>query len=293
MGLGSRCVRYDLLMTNTKSSEEQTQGANPPTRRGQKVQAAETGLEVLKALGDLGGSASLSALAAKLNEHPAKVHRYLGSLVSAGFVYQRPESTHYVLGVEALTLGLAAQRQQSALLVTEPLITTLCEKLKVTVAVAVMGNRGPVIVRWEEPLQPIVVNVRVGFVMPLLSSATGLAFAAFSSDDQLSVLIDRESRQTPEESRRELPALDSIEKSLEEFRVAGCTWVADTLLRGASGMAAPVFNHKGRVEAVVSLLGVSGAFNITPDGPNGSALLQATTTASRQLGYQCHPRAPG
>jgi DNA-binding IclR family transcriptional regulator len=272
------------MKTNQGSVVQADEAAT--ARRGQKVQAAETGLEVLKALGALGGSASLSVLAAKLEIHPAKVHRYLGSLISAGFVSQHREGARYVLGVEALTLGLAAQRQQSALKVTEQLIAGLSEALEVTVGVAVLGNRGPVIVLWEEPLQPIVVNVRVGFVMPMLWSATGRAFAAFVPFDQVKELIELELRDASSEQKRVLPNLDEVQKMLAQIRSTGYASVTDTLLRGASGMAAPVFNHKGHVEAVVALLGVSGILDVSPEGPNGRALLEATTAASRLMGYQ-------
>src|SRR5688572_26508263 len=86
-----------------------------PARRGEKVQSAETGMTVLKALGQLGGSATLTRLAGQLQEHPAKVHRYLSSLVSSGFVEQDPATSRYVLGREAVLLGLAAQRQSDVL----------------------------------------------------------------------------------------------------------------------------------------------------------------------------------
>ncbi len=272
------------MKTNQRAAEQGNEAVT--VRRGQKVQAAETGLEVLKALGALGGRASLSVLAAKLDVHPAKVHRYLGSLVSAGFVMQSQESAHYVLGVEALTLGLAAQRQQSALSVSEQVIADLSEKLNVTVGAAVLGNKGPVIVRWEEPLQPVVVNVRVGFVMPILWSATGRAFAAYVPFEQVKEHIELELHDASKEQRRSLPNLDAVQKMLTNIRHVGYASVTDTLLRGASGMAAPVFSHKGHVEAVIALLGVSGIFDVSPEGPNGRALLEATKTASRLMGYQ-------
>ena len=161
-------------------------------RHGQKVQSAETGMNVLKALGQLGGAASLTRLAAHLQEHPAKVHRYLSSLISSGFVDQDSATGRYVLGSEAILLGLAAQRQSNALSLAAAEIVELVETLNVSCFVAVMSNHGPVIVRWEEPLQAIVINARVGSIVPVLSSATGLAFAAFHKSDLLDALIERE-----------------------------------------------------------------------------------------------------
>ena len=124
------------------------------------VQSAETGLTVLKVLGQLGGAATLTRLAAALEENSAKVHRYLSSLVSAGFVAQDAATSRYFLGPEAILLGLAAQRQSDVLRLAGAEIARLAEALDVSCFVAVMGSHGPVIVRWEEPVHAIVVNVR-------------------------------------------------------------------------------------------------------------------------------------
>jgi DNA-binding IclR family transcriptional regulator len=45
-----------------------------------------------------------------------------------------------------------------------------------------MGNKGPTIVRIEEPGLPVTVNARVGSVMPLLWSATGRVFLGMLDD---------------------------------------------------------------------------------------------------------------
>src|SRR5256885_14594976 len=73
-------------MTSTAASEIDEPA--PPRERRQRVQAAETCLAVLKALATLGGRASLTAIAGAVEESPAKVHRYLASLMAEGLVEQ-------------------------------------------------------------------------------------------------------------------------------------------------------------------------------------------------------------
>ena len=77
----------------TQSTESEP--SSPPTReRRQRVQSAETGMSVLKGLAHLGGRSSLTALSAHVAESPAKVHRYLASLMEAGLVLQDAVSQH-------------------------------------------------------------------------------------------------------------------------------------------------------------------------------------------------------
>ena len=254
-------------------------------RRGQKVKSAETGMTVLKALGQLGGGATISALAAHVQEHPAKVHRYLSSLISAGFVEQDLARGRYVLGSEAILLGLAAQRQSGALRLAAAETAELVEKLNVSCFVAVMSNHGPVIVHWDEPVQAIVINARVGSIVPVLWSATGLAFAAFHKSDLIDSLIVQELASATDEQRRQFPDRRAVDAMLDGYRTHRCTWVRNSLLQGVSAVAAPIFDASGHVPAVIVAIGVSDSFDVRPEGPNARTLRESAAQVSQRLGY--------
>jgi DNA-binding IclR family transcriptional regulator len=63
---------------------------------------------VLAALAGAGGELSLSALAAAARMPPAKAHRYVVSLVHAGFVERGTRGGSYALGAKAMQVGLVA-----------------------------------------------------------------------------------------------------------------------------------------------------------------------------------------
>src|SRR5690606_40597397 len=90
-----------------------------------------------------------------------------------------PVSLQYYLGAGAIQIGLAAMRLADPLRVAEPALIRLRESLEMTCFIAVMGNKGPTIVRFEEPGLPVTLNVRVGSVLSLLRSATGRLFLAY------------------------------------------------------------------------------------------------------------------
>lgn len=254
--------------------------------RRQRVQSAETGMAVLKGLARMGGRASLTALATHVGESPAKVHRYLASLVEEELVTQDSGSQHYFLGAAAIQIGVAAMRQADPLRLAEPALLQLRESLEVTCFLAVMGNKGPTIVRFEEPGLPITVNVRVGSVLPLLWSATGRAFLGWLGEEaRVRALAEAELAQADARQRASLAPERPIAQLCESVRAAGCAWVRDTNLPGISAIAAPLFDHAGRVRAVITALGASGGFDPDPDGAVGRALREAAAAASRHLGY--------
>ncbi|MGJ7484823.1 IclR family transcriptional regulator [Variovorax sp. LT2P21] len=259
-----------------------------PTRdreRRQRVQSAEMGMAVLKGLARLGGRASLTALSAHVGESPAKVHRYLASLVEEALVMQDSGSQHYHLGAEAIQIGLAAMRQADPIRLAEPALIRLREALEVTCFVAVMGNKGPTIVRFEEPGLPVTVNVRVGSVLSMLWSATGRAFLGFLDESRVRAMAQEELMAAPAELRRQLDPEDPLGVLRSQILAARCAPVQDTYLRGISAVAAPVYDYTGRVCAVLTALGASGGFDPSADGPIAAAVRREAAAASALLGH--------
>lgn len=253
--------------------------------RRQRVQSAETGMAVLKGLAAIGGSASLTALAAQVGESPAKVHRYLASLMQEGMVEQDSTTQRYVLGPELIQIGLAAMRQAEPIRQSEPALVRLRESLEVTCFVAVMGNKGPTIMRFEEPGLPVTVNVRAGSVMSLLWSATGRVFLALLDEARVRRMADAELAAAPSELRALLPGSAPIDGLRREVRATGCATVKDTYLRGISAVAAPVFDFTGRVCAVITALGATGGFDPAADGEIAGAVRREAHATSLKLGY--------
>ena len=257
----------------------------PPRGRRQRVQAAETGMTVLKGLATLGGRASLTALSAQVGEAPAKVHRYLASLSEEGLVAQDAGSQQYFLGPQAIRIGVAAMRQADPIRQAEPALVRLREALEVTCFIAVMGNKGPTIVRFEEPGLPVTVNVRVGSVLSLLWSATGQAFLAYLDDRALRAMAEQELAAAPADLRAVLARKDPIDTLRRQVRAARCACVRDTNLRGISAVSAPLFDHAGKVCAVITALGATGGFDADVNGAIATAVRREADGLSAALGF--------
>ncbi len=277
--------------------------------RRQSVQSADTVVAVLKGLARLGGRATLTALASSIDENPAKLHRYLVSLIDGGLVIQDPVSQHYILGLDTMLIGLAAMHQADPIRIAEPGLIALCEQLQITSFIAVMGNKGPTIVRMEEPMLPVTVNVRVGSVLPLLTSATGRVFlgmhdeplvrrmaneefsryvhsrrvlAPQGADDSQGLSFNPEQVDIPELGESLDTLIGKVQQDISRYH---CTTVIDTNLKGISAVAAPIFNFAGQVAAVVTVLGASGSFDATLTGPTANTVRDQAQRISRQLGF--------
>jgi DNA-binding IclR family transcriptional regulator len=264
-------------------------GAGGARERRQRVQSAQTGMAVLKGLARIGGRASLSGLAAHVGESPAKVHRYLASLIDEGLVAQDTGSQQYLLGPQALMIGVAAMRQADPVRIAEPALVRLREQLEVTAFVAVMGNMGPTIIRFEEPGLPVTVNVRVGSVMSLLWSSTGRIFLGLLDNTHVLAQAEEELAHADASLRAQLDSADPVGALRRSVQAAQCASVKDTNLKGISAVSAPIFDHTGKLCAVLTALGATGGFDASPDGPIAVALRREAAGASALLGYAAPP----
>jgi DNA-binding IclR family transcriptional regulator len=279
-------------ISGTVSETSAPENAAATRERRQRVQSAQTGMAVLKGLARMGGRASLSGLAAHVGESPAKVHRYLVSLIEEGLVAQDSATQQYRLGTEAMMIGVAAMRQADPVRVAEPALARLRESLEVTSFVAVMGNKGPTIVRFEESGLPVAVNARVGSVMSLLWSSTGRTFLGLLDDRRTLEMAQEDFAHAAPDLRALLEARDAndpvgtLRRDVQaQAQKHGCVSIKDTYLKGISAVSAPLFDYNGRICAVLTALGATGGFDPSPEGPIGRNVRNEALAASALLGY--------
>jgi len=303
MPVRARCVCWDawpaeglsgyisvMKLTQGKQTEVAPSQVMPQARRS-RVQAVETGMAVLKGLAYLGGRSNLKALADHVGQSPAKVHRYLASLIDEGLVAQDPVSQQYFLGAESIQIGIAAMRQADPVRAVDLALVRLREAHGVTCFVAVMGNHGPTIVRMEEPGLPVTINVRVGSVLPLMWSATGRVFLGLLDDTRVREMAQSEMGQAAAAGRAALKGRDPIGQLCREVRKHGMATVRGAYLPGISAVAAPVYDHSGRVCSVLTALGASGGFDPDLEAPVARSLRLEAASASARLGYAARPDA--
>lgn len=250
------------------------------------VQSVEVGFALLDVLSKAHGPLMLRDLAAAAGMSAAKAHRYLVSFQRLQLVAQDAASTRYDLGPAALKLGLASLSRLDGVKLARERIAALGEQIGHTLAVAVWGNHGPTIVHWEESPQAVTVNLRLGDVMPLLSSATGRCFAAYLSQDAIAPMLQQEIATAQKQRRADVPAtLAEAWTLLDEVRRRGAARVVDTLLPGIVAFCAPVFGADGHIALGMVALGPVGSFDPEWGGAIDKPLRAAANQLSRDLGY--------
>lgn len=251
------------------------------------IQSVEVGFALLEALSRARGPLMLKDLAADAGMSAAKAHRYLVSFQRIELVVQDSRSARYDLGPAALKLGLASLSRLDAMRLARERVPDMMEQLQHTIALAVWGNHGPTLVHWEESPQAVTANLRLGDVMPLLSSATGRCFGAYLPREKSAALIEEELQRAQRQQRADLPqTLAAVDALYAEIRNHGCARVVDTLLPGICAFCAPVFDADGRVVLGITTLGSIATFDPAWDGPIDTPLRAAAAKLSADLGWR-------
>jgi DNA-binding IclR family transcriptional regulator len=253
-------------------------------KRQRGIQSVEIGLQLALVLADSGRPLQLKEIASRANLSASKVHRYLVSLGRAGLVQQL--DGRYELGRAALDFGLAALGRIDVVRLASPALSQLRDQIGETVFLAIWGNLGATIVRWEESNEPVTLNVRIGSVMPLVTSATGRAFAAFMPWERVRETIAKELallRKRNSDLYMDLPAFKSL---LKKIRAESVSQADGTQLSSISAVSAPVFDSEARMVAAITALGPRGLFDCSVRGPMAKALLAVSRDVSASLGYR-------
>lgn len=248
------------------------------------VQSVEVGLKVLLALAEGGGELTLSEIASLAQMPPAKAHRYLTSLGRAGFVERSDRSNLYLLGGSAVRLGMMALARLDIAEAAEDELRRFRDRFGLAVTLNLWGSHGPIVVRMIESLRPVAVGIRLGWTVPLLQTAGGLVFAAFSSPGLVNPLIDQEIEEYRDRGIT-LSTRQEIDRRLATIRERGIERVRNgNIAPGVTAIAAPIFKQGNELAGVVAVLGSIGSFDESLDGEVAQNLIETVNNISMRLG---------
>ncbi|MBN3789916.1 IclR family transcriptional regulator [Burkholderia sp. Ac-20353] len=275
----------DLAEPDTADTADDAAGDGGEKLRS-GIQSIEVGFRLLDVLTSEPRAMMLRDLAQRAGMSPAKAHRYLVSFSRLGVVSQDPVSGRYELGGFALQMGLARLARVDGVKLARIALTELRDRLDQTVGIAVWGNQGPTIVHWMESSHPAKASLKLGDVMPLLGSATGLLFAAYLPPGKTAAMIERELADTRRSPHHGGPRTRAeVDAVLADVRTHQAARVEGMLLPTIHAFCMPVFDAVGELALAILALGHEGTFDIAWGGEIDAALRECAQKLSYELGY--------
>ena len=161
-------------------------------------------------------------------------------------------------------------------------IERLVRSFDETMALAVWGSHGPTITMWEPASASVSDHLPIGLILPVTSTATGLAFAAHLPAATVSQIAWPETDTSSESAF-------SWEQRLSEVRRHGLVrqqfetfYGSDTLI---NALSAPVLDANGHAVLALTAVGEASRFRADFGSPFAQALKETAEDLSHRLGY--------
>ncbi|MBA2965011.1 flavin reductase [Ramlibacter sp. CGMCC 1.13660] len=186
-------------------------------------------------------------------------------------------------GAGATVSGPNIARLQAVRIATRAM-ADLSDELDETLGLGVWGSHGPTIVRWEESKRPVSENLRTGLVLPVLSSATGLAFAAWLPSELTAAFIESELATTsvlgPDP---ELPGKLAHIRATGVVRLVATERFAELYGGAISAVSVPVVGPDGAMVLALTAIGSTDGLDTSDGGRLVTGMRRCADSVSRRL----------
>jgi flavin reductase (DIM6/NTAB) family NADH-FMN oxidoreductase RutF len=192
------------------------------------------------------------------------------------------------LGVAPVGTEGVMKSQPHAVRLASRAMLRLARTLDKTLALVAWGNHGPTVIAWQAGTTPVAADLPLGLVLPVTSSASGLALAAFLPPAAVDRFVSAELRDHSRQASDEPPlTAQSLENALESVRAAHLAtrrpapFHDDRAL--ANAISAPILSPSGQAVLALTAIGPAEQFDATAHGPCADALRAAADEISAAL----------
>jgi len=224
----------------------------------------------------------VTELSRRLDLHKSTVSRILATLEREGLVGHNPETGKYRLGLSLISLAGVALGRLDVRGVSQPHLNHLVEVSQETVNVTVLDGQECVNVERAASPRPIRYVGWIGRRTPLHCTAAGKVLLSHLPPTERAARLPRPLMRYTGKTIVEDAAL---ENSLKEVHRQGYAIVHEEFEEGFSAIAAPVFDHTGRVAGALSISGPTYRLGSGKIEEYVEPLLETAAAVSADMGY--------
>lgn len=187
----------------------------------------------------------------------------------------------YKIGLKAFVIGNRYIQNMDLIQIARPVVSRTCETLDMTVFIAMLDGNQIVYLHKTEPENVPIYTANVSNREDLYCTSLGKAILSAMPREERRELI--ESQKFRQRTVRTIMDGKSLEKDLVLTRERGYSLDDREILDFVMCVGAPIFNHKGKVEAGISAAGLYSEQRNAEE--EGRILIEAALEISRTLGY--------
>ncbi len=215
---------------------------------------------------------------------PSSAHRLLGALAEEGFLQQDETTGRYGLGMELFRLAQVAENRTPLRQIAIPHLRDLVEACNETAFLGVYGaaRQEMMFATSVDSSHPLRYVVELHKWMVLYAGASGLAIMAFLPETERAAIVARTRLNRLTENTITEPY--RLEQEMAEIRARGYALTRGQRIRGAIGIAAPVFGPGADVLGDVILTIPEQRFSPASEPYLAEGLVRCAQRVTEQIG---------
>ncbi len=210
------------------------------------------------------------------------VHRMVGSLEDMGFL-QRDHEGKYALGLVFLQFGNLVAERLDIRNIALPIMRELRERVGEAVHLVVKDGRESIYIEKLDTDHPVRLYTKIGRRSPLYAGACSRILLAFMDETEREQYLS-EVELLPI-GNGTITAKEKLRAVLETSRKKGYSFSLSELENYTAELAAPIFDHNGRLTAGISVAGPEVRFHKDRLPELAEDVMRAANEISHMLGW--------
>ena len=237
-------------------------------------------LQVLEALASSERPRGISELARELKLSKSNVYRLLETLRESSYVSRVDGGKAFELTLKMWRLGATAAARLDVKDAAAPYLLELRDRTKETSRLTVLQGDLGICIDQVETQHPLRVQTPIGGVLLLYCSATGKAMLAFQPSEVIERVSGSMEKFTPATATTQKELL----AELEQIRREGFAINRGERIEGVCGVAAPVMDRSGAVNASIGISGPAERLSLRTLRGYGAVVRDISGRLSQCLG---------
>jgi DNA-binding IclR family transcriptional regulator len=251
-------------------------------KRNYNITALQRGLRLLSLFVGPDDAFSATELASLSGLPASTLHRFLMNLETAGFL-TCDDSGSYHLGVACVSLGQAALGQLDVRRLSLPHLQELNHSTRETVHLTVRLGLSAVYVEKLDSPEQLRIHSRIGAAVPLYCTAVGKVLLAYLPEQEREAILEQ--LEIKRFTANTVGNLQELRTQLERVQKNGYACDLEEHEIHIRCIAAPIWDHAGRVNASLSMTGPAFRMSLTRLRQLAPLLQDVGLKISAELGY--------
>jgi IclR family transcriptional regulator, acetate operon repressor len=240
-------------------------------------------LQVIEFLANQSQAVSLAQIAATFSASKATVYRHLITLERHGLVRQDPETSRYEPGVKLLVLGEAVRNRFDVATAARQEVSLLGERTGQAVTICRMIDGRLVVLDLIHGRTVIEFGTRPGTELAVHATAHGKVWLAHGGQ----ALFDKVTAEPLKEwTQSTLVDPEALRRETDLVRERGWAVAPDELITAVNALAAPIFDHGGKIVGSVAIVGATQFIPVPPKPEQIEEVVATARRISERIGWR-------